>query len=70
MRTIETKKGGVSRGWDRFKRDLVFLIHLTRMVAYYWIAGRRIRKAYRECEARGVIYWVDSQPADTQRRLR
>ena len=32
--------------------------------------GRRIRKAYRRCQARGEIYWVDEEPAETERRLR
>jgi len=40
------------------------------MILYYWIAGGRIRKAYRRCQARGEIYWVDEEPAETERRLR
>ena len=56
--------------WGRLRRDLVFLISLTKMIVYYWIAGGRIRKAYRQCQAQGKIYWVDEEPAETERRLR
>ena len=70
MRTTESRTAGVLSVWGRLRRDLVFLISLTKMIVYYWIAGGRIRKAYRQCQARGKIYWVDEEPAETERRLR
>ena len=70
MRTTESRITGALNVWGRLRRDVVFLISLTRMILYYWIAGGRIRKAYRRCQARGEIYWVDEEPAETERRLR
>jgi len=70
MRTTESRIAGALSGWSRLRRDVVFLISLTKMIVYYWIAGGRIRKAYRQCQARGEIYWVDKEPAETERRLR
>jgi hypothetical protein len=49
---------------------MVFLVSLAKMIMYYWIAGGRIRKAYRRCQARREIYWVDEDPGETERRLR
>ena len=70
MRTTESRIAGALSGWSRLRRDVVFLISLTKMIVYYWIAGRRIRKTYRRCQARGGTYWVDEEPAETERRLR
>ena len=70
MRTTESRTAGVLSVWGRLRRDLIFLTSLTKMIVYYWIAGGRIRKAYRQCQARGEIYWVDEEPAETERRLR
>ena len=70
MRTTETNTTEALNWWARLRLDFVSLINLTKMIGYYWTAGRRIRKAYRECEARGEIYRVDEEPAETERRLR
>jgi hypothetical protein len=70
MRTTESRTAGTLNVWGRLWRDVVFLIGLTKMIVYYWIAGGRIRKAYRRCQVRGEIYWVDEEPAETERRLR
>lgn len=70
MRTTENRTAEALSVWGRLWRDAVFLISLTKMIVYYWIAGGRIRKAYRQCQARGEIYWVDKEPAETERRLR
>ena len=70
MRTTESRTAGTLNVWGRLRRDVVFLTSLTRMILYYWIAGGRIRKAYRRCQARGEIYWVDEEPGETERRLR
>ena len=70
MRTTESKTAGAMSAWGRLRRDVAFLINLTKMIVYYWIAGRRIRTAYQRCQARGEIYWVDEDPAETERRLR
>ena len=70
MRTTESRTAGALSVWGRLRRDVAFLISLTKMIAYYWIVGGRIRKAYRQCQARGEIYWVDEESAETERRLR
>jgi hypothetical protein len=70
MRTTESRATGTLNMWNRLWCDVVFLISLTKMIVYYWIAGGRIRKAYRQCQARGEIYWVDEESAETERRLR
>jgi hypothetical protein len=70
MRTTENRTVGVLSVWGRLHRDVVFLTSLTKMIVYYLIEGARIRKAYRQCHARGKIYWVDEEPAETEKRLR
>jgi hypothetical protein len=70
MRTTENRIAGALSVWGRLRRDVVFLISLAKMIVYYWIVGGRIRKAYRRCQARGEIYWVDEESAETERRLR
>ena len=70
MRTTENRIAGALSVWGRLRRDVVFLISLATMIVYYWIAGGRIRKAYRRCQARREIYWVDEEPGETERRLR
>ena len=70
MRTTESRTAEALSVWGRLRRDVIFLISLTKMIVYYWIVGGRIRTAYRQCEARGEIYWVDEEPAETERRLR
>ena len=70
MRTTESRIAGVLSVWSRLQRDVVFLISLAKIIVYYWIAGGRIRKTYRRCQARREIYWVDEEPAVTERRLR
>ena len=70
MRTTESRTTGALNVWGRLRSDVVFLIRLTRMILYYWIVGGRIRKAYRRCQARGEIYWVDEEPGETERRRR
>ena len=70
MRTTESETSAMLSGWARLRRDLAVLISLAKMIFYYWTVGGRIRKGYRECQARGEIYWVDEEPAETKKRLR
>jgi len=44
-------------GW---RRDLALLRRMAGMLLQYWTAGARQRRAYRRCEARGEVYWVDA----------
>lgn len=70
MRTTEIKISEGLSWWRRSRRDLALLGKLIGMTLYYWTRGARLRKAYRDCEARGEVFWVDDDPADTERRLR
>ncbi len=70
MRTTENEASAMLSGWARIRRDLAVLASLAKMIFYYWTVGGRIRKGYRECQARGEIYWVDEEPAETKKRLR
>lgn len=44
-------------GWvrERFRLSL----RIGGMVLYYFTEGRRVRKAYKHCEASGDTFWVD-----------
>jgi len=70
MRTTEIVSNEKLSWWRRCRRDLALLGNLIGMVVYYWTQGARLRRAYRECEARREILWVDDDPAETERRLR
>ena len=70
MRTTESETNEDQTWWRRCWRDLALLGRLAGMTVYYWTRGARLRKAYRECEARGEVFWVDDDPAETERRLR
>ena len=70
MRTTESDTNEDLSWWRRFRRDLALLGRLAGMAVYYWTRGARLRKVYRDCEARGEVLWVDDDPAETERRLR
>ncbi len=42
------------------RRDLLLLRRMASMLFQYWTAGARLRRAYRRCEARGKVFWVDA----------
>jgi hypothetical protein len=42
-------------------QDLRLLGSIASMLVQYWIAGGRLRRAYRLCEERGDVFWVDAQ---------
>lgn len=70
MRTTETETNEDLSRWRRIRRDLTLLGRLAGMTIYYWTRGARLRKSYRDFEARGEVLWVDDDPAETERRLR
>jgi hypothetical protein len=51
-----TEAGAAGSAW---RRDLVLLVRMASMVIGYLTAGARLRRAYRRCEARGEILFVD-----------
>jgi hypothetical protein len=42
-------------------QDLRLLRSIASMVVQWWIAGGRLRRAYRRCEERGEVLWLDDQ---------
>ncbi len=70
MRTTESETNEDLNWWRRSRRDLVLLGRLAAMTVFYWTRGARLRRAYRACETRGEVLWVDDDPAETERRLR
>jgi hypothetical protein len=42
------------------RRDIELLRRMAGMLVQYWTSGARLRRAYRRCEARGEILWVDA----------
>jgi hypothetical protein len=54
MRTTEA--GGAGPSW---RRDLALLVRMASMVFGYLTAGARLRRAYRGCEARGEVLFLD-----------
>lgn len=70
MRTVDNKANPDEARWEKFKRDLALALQLCGMTVYYWTAGRKFRSMYRRCEERGETYYVDDDPAETERRLR
>lgn len=55
VRTLAT--GGAESAW---RRDVALLARIARMVFQYATAGARLRRAYRRCEARGEVLWLDA----------
>ena len=41
-------------------RDLRLAYRIAAMVVQYWVQGGRLRRAYRRCEARGEVLWLDA----------
>lgn len=59
MKTIES---GPSRGRSRFagiREHIRLVMRIGGMLIHYFTTGRRVRQAYRRCEATGETYWVD-----------
>jgi hypothetical protein len=54
VRTLVTSEA--SGTW---RRDVGLLLRMVGMVIRYSTVGARLRRAYRRCEARREVYWVD-----------
>jgi hypothetical protein len=42
------------------RRDLWLLLRMASVVVRHWTVGARLRRAYRTCEARGEVLWLDA----------
>jgi hypothetical protein len=60
MRTIQNNSDpdGYSI-WKRTRRNVYLLRRMALMIYSYFVVGRRVRRTYREKEARGEIFYVD-----------
>ena len=61
MRTIDNKSEANVSFLQKLSFDLRLLGQILAMLFLYLTKGRRIRKAYRQYEAQGKIYWIDEQ---------
>ena len=57
MRTLDTPTSATA---SALRRDLALLLRIARMVYAFATAGARLRRAYRRCQARGEVLWVDA----------
>lgn len=70
MRTVDTAASAKQTRWQKLRSDAALLLQFAGMTFYYFTEGRRLRKTYRACEARGETFWVDEDPAESERRIR
>ena len=60
MRTIQSNQSPDDYSlWARARRDVSLLRRMAFMIYGYLTLGRRVRRIYREKEARGEIFYVD-----------
>jgi hypothetical protein len=55
LKTLDSR--GTLAAW---RRDLALLRRMAGMLWFYSTEGARLRREYRDCEARGETYWVDA----------
>lgn len=61
MHTIDEQFTNDNKRWARWRRDAQLLIRISRMLFSYFIAGSRIRRAYRNAQLRNEVLWVDEE---------
>ena len=61
MRTIQQRPDQEHTFLKRRLRDWRLLKRIAQMIYQYGWVGRRIRRRYRDLEARGEVYWVDEE---------
>lgn len=59
MRTLDHEFTTSASRLARLRRDLRVLLRIADMLRGYLHVGGRVRRAYRNKETRGQIYWVD-----------
>ena len=70
MRTVDNPASEKQNRWQKLRNDTALLIRFGAMILYYLTKGRQLRRIYRACEDRGEVFWVDDDPAESERRLR
>lgn len=59
MRTVDHADARSHKLAARLARDWALARRILRMLWFYFTEGRRVRKAYADCEQAGRTYWVD-----------
>ncbi|MFQ5605526.1 MAG: hypothetical protein ACE5HS_19830 [bacterium] len=59
MRTIDNQFAAATSIWQRLQRDIRLLLRIVNLLFAYLTKGGRIRRIYRDREARGETFWVD-----------
>ena len=59
LRTVDHADTGSHSPRARWRRDRALARRILGMLWFYFTAGRRVRKAYGDCEREGRVYWVD-----------
>ena len=54
MRTLQASRA------SGLRRDVALLWRIASMVFQYFVAGGRLRRAYRRMQARGETLWLDA----------
>lgn len=70
MRTVDNSASADQGRWAKLRSDAALLLRFARMIVHYFTAGHRLRRAYRKCESRGEVFWVDEDPTESERRIR
>ena len=59
LRTVDHADAGSQSLTARRRRDWALARRIFGMLWFYFTAGRRVRRAYGDCEREGRMYWVD-----------
>ncbi|MCY3940410.1 MAG: hypothetical protein OXG29_04915 [Gammaproteobacteria bacterium] len=59
LRTVDHADADSQGLTERWRRDSALARRILGMLWFYFTAGRRVRKAYGDCEREGRVYWVD-----------
>lgn len=70
MRTVDNPASAEQGRWAKLRSDTALLLQFAGMIFHYFTTGRRLRRTYRECEARDQVLWVDEDPVESERRIR
>lgn len=55
----------IGRLFRTLVKDLRAIMQIIGLLIHYWTAGRKMRKEYQACQARGETYWLDGQDAES-----
>lgn len=59
LRTVDHADADPRSLTARWRLDWALVRRILGMLWFYFTTGRRVRKAYGDCERQGRVYWVD-----------